>query len=296
MPAERLLASSMVRALMTHRMRGRRIILAYHGIVPDGEPEGGERSLHVRQADFGRQLDRVQDLADVVPLNQIDFPSTGRPRVAITFDDAYRGAVVEGVQEVSGRGLPATIFVAPRHLGRHVFWWDALAGESGMLGSDVRRHALGALAGVDARVRDWAERAGVPSTDDVPMHARTATLDELRHASRIGGISIGSHTWSHANLARLGRTEIVGELRQAHEFLRREFGATYIAWLAYPYGLDSPDARAVAAEMRYDGALRVSGGWHRTSDVPRYGRPRLNVSSGITLSGLGARMNGVVRS
>jgi len=49
-----------------HRISGKRLILAYHGIVPDGAAPAGERSLFVSQRDFAAQLDAVSGIADIV--------------------------------------------------------------------------------------------------------------------------------------------------------------------------------------------------------------------------------------
>src|SRR5258705_8432751 len=120
--------SSAVVGWMTHRrVQGMRMILAYHGVIPEGQAPAGEQALFIAQRDFATHLDMLAAEADVAPLDRIDEPGDGRPRVAITFDDAYAGAVNEGVRELAKRNLPATIFVAPGRLNGHVFWGDALS-------------------------------------------------------------------------------------------------------------------------------------------------------------------------
>ena len=101
------------------RRRSRDVaILAYHNIVPTGESVAGDRSLHVDQADFARQLDLILQYAEVIPLSDIDVPSSGsRLRVVITFDDAYRGAMTAGLAELERRGLPSTVFVPTGLMG-----------------------------------------------------------------------------------------------------------------------------------------------------------------------------------
>src|SRR2546423_5455975 len=107
--AERVLLASGGRAARW-RMRDRTLILAYHNVVPDEQPIFGDRSLHLRRSDFAAQLDALRETHDVVPLPAVLLPSHGpRPRAAITFDDAYAGAVTLGVAEVVARGLPATV-------------------------------------------------------------------------------------------------------------------------------------------------------------------------------------------
>jgi len=192
---ESVLSSFAIRRMVRHRIRGKRLILAYHGIVPEGAKAAGERALFVAQREFAAHLDLLTELADVAPLERIDDAGDGRPRVAITFDDAYRGAVNEGVDELAIRGLPATIFVAPGRLNGHVFWWDALSEASAALDDTIRAHALNKLGGSDERVRAWAQRVRLPSSNALPEYAQTATPAELRKALTHPGITVGSHTW-----------------------------------------------------------------------------------------------------
>ena len=295
-PLELAISTRAVAWVTQRRLRGRRLILAFHGIRPDGEPPAGERTLFVAQRDFAIQLDMLAAESHVVPLDRLDEPGDGRPRVAITIDDAYRGAVTAGVQELAARSLPATIFVAPGRLNNHVFWWDALAHRNANLDEKLRNHALYNLRGADERVRDWAAREGIPTCGELPAYAQSATRDELATALEFNGITLGSHSWSHANLASLGITEVASEVRRSREWLRAQFGEKAIDWLAYPYGLESTQARIAVAEASYAGAVRVDGGWHRTSEVSPFARPRFCIGSGLSLPGLRARLTGAVLS
>jgi peptidoglycan/xylan/chitin deacetylase (PgdA/CDA1 family) len=293
--AECALASSGAGWAMRHRVRGKRLILAYHGIIPDGVSPVGERALFISARDFATQLDTLVELVDVAPLDQIDEEGDGRPRAAITFDDAYCGAVTVGLNELAKRGLPATIFVSPARLNRHVFWWDALADSQGSLDNVIRSCALNEFRGSDERVRGWAAAAALPASDRLPAYAQAATETELRAGLALDGMTIGSHTWSHANLTTLSAPEVSAELERSRDWLRTEFGKKAIDWLAYPYGLDSREARRAAEGAGYRGALRIAGGWHRPSDVSPFARPRLNVSAGVSIAGFRARLLGAVR-
>jgi peptidoglycan/xylan/chitin deacetylase (PgdA/CDA1 family) len=292
--AERVLSSNALGKVTRYRVRGKRLILAYHGIVPDGEAPAGERALFMRQRDFATHLAVLAEVADVAPLNEIDETGDGRPRVAITFDDAYRGAVREGVQELAERRMPATIFVAPGRLDNHVFWWDALAPDSRGLAGSVRDYAIRTLGGVDERVRAWAFSSSTPFSDVLPEYARTATVDELRDAARNPGITVGSHTWSHSSLASLNSEAINSEVVRSRDWLRSRFADKAIPWLAYPYGLDSNLAHLVLADASYRGAVRIVGGWHAAHEFSPFSRPRLNVPAGLSADGLRSRLLGAV--
>jgi peptidoglycan/xylan/chitin deacetylase (PgdA/CDA1 family) len=292
---EQVLSSRAVARTVRHRVRDKRLILAYHGILPEGATPAGERGLFITQREFAAQLDVLASIADVAALTHVDEAGDGRPRVAITFDDAYRGAVIQGVAELAARGLPATIFVAPGRLNGHVFWWDSLAHENLSLDSNVRKHALHSLAGSDERVREWAESTRLPASDRLPAYAQTATCAELHDALQVPGITVGSHTWSHANLASLGPADIAGEIERSLAWLRMEFGEKAIPWLAYPYGLDSEESYHALATASYVGALRIGGGWHRPADVSAFARPRLGIPSNLSIAGFRARLLGAIR-
>jgi len=292
---EHALASSVAGAIASHRVRGKRLILAYHGIVPEGATPAGEQALFVSQRDFAAQLDVLAAMADVAPLERIDEAGDGRPRVAITFDDAYRGAVQEGVHELAMRALPATIFVAPGRLDGHVFWWDALSNQSRLLDEKIRFRALHSLGGSNERVRAWAARERIESSDAMPPYARTATSTELRDALTVPRITVGSHSWSHANLASLSASDVAIELERSRDWLRAEFGEKAIPWLAYPYGIESEETRRAAKNASYAGALRIGGGWYRTTEVSTFSRPRLSIPRNLSLAGFRARLIGAIR-
>lgn len=293
-PLERALGSSGVSWITRHRVRGKRLILAYHGVIPDGSPPAGERALFISQRHFAEHLDLLCAVADVAPLNQLDEEGDGRPRVAITIDDAYGGAVREGVRELVTRSLPATIFVAPGRLDGHVFWWDALSHATGRLDGRIRDYALYALAGSDESVRKWAADVELPVSADLPEYARAASLVQLRAATEHPGITVASHSWSHSNMASLSCAEVCSELTRSREWLQAEFAGKTVAWLAYPYGLDSSTAHRALTQSSYAGALRIAGSWHSIRDVSPFARPRLNVSRGLTVAGLRARLLGAV--
>ena len=295
-PVEALFSSTTVGALTKRRIRSKRLILAYHGVIPDGALPDGEHSLFIAQCDFASQLDMLVDVADVAPLDRLDEEGDGRPRVAITIDDAYHGAVCHGVREIVKRRLPATIFVAPACLDGHVFWWDALASNDGRVERAIRDYALRELDGCGDRVRSWARRNSLVSSRPMSAYACAASLAELRTAVGFPGIKVGSHSWSHANLATLRSNDLDWEVTQSRAWLKSEFGDKAIDWFAYPYGLDSDAARQAVAAASYKGALRIDGGWHEASQVSPFGRPRYNVPAGLSVAGLKARVLGALPS
>lgn len=296
--AERALVVSGVVPFARSRHAGRVLVLAYHNIVPEGERVTGDGSLHLPQRRFAAQLDTIFRTHDVVPLRDaLDARrASKRPAVAITFDDAYDGAMRAGVHELRRRGLPATVFVAPALLGA-TNWWDMLADPAGSaLEETTRQYALDVLQGNRDAILAWAERTGVRvnASADVP---RLATLSLLKSAMRESGIDVQSHSWSHRNLAALDRTELQSELVRPRQWLADECGRLP-SLIAYPYGLHTPDVDRAASTAGYEAAFRVVGGWMAppTSGPRAFALPRFNVPANLSLDGFRIRLAGIAAS
>ena len=298
--AERMLTAEPVTRLARRRRASSTLILAYHNIVPDGEPVAGDMSLHLPQRHFARQLDVLLETHEIVRLTDILEPPPAdarRPRAVITFDDATQGAMTAGVLELESRNMPATVFIAPAFVGGRPFWWDAITGRAGaVMGDELRQYALTNLAGSDAKIRKWAEDEGVPLRQP-PTHQLCATEEQLHQAAG-EEITFGSHTWSHPNLTAVSGAELADELAHPLQWLTERFD-NVVRWLAYPYGFCNADVAAAALEAGYDGALRVDGGWISgglTSGAAQlHMLPRYNIPAGLSVRGFQLRTSGLAR-
>lgn len=288
---EALLARSGAGRALGRSGRGDALVLAYHNIRRDDATPAGDRSLHLPLARFRAQLDLLAATHEVVPLARLfDPPGGRRPRVAITFDDAYHGAVTLGIPEVVSRGLSATVFVTPAFLGGRSFWWDALAERDG-LPEALRVQALEQLQGKDARVRAWASAGAHAVVEPSPDNCCASEAD-LTTIVGMEGITLGSHTWTHPNLARLEAADLADELTRPLAWLRERFGPV-IPWVSYPYGRWSPAVTAAARAAGYRAGLRVDGGWYRMGRDDDFAIPRLNVPAGLSVDGFSLRLAGL---
>lgn len=274
------------------RMAGRSLILAYHNVVADEHRGLGDSSLHLPLTSFVRQLELLESYCTVLPLADVlaGRASSDRPNVAITFDDAYRGAVELAMPELAHRGLPSTLFVAPGLLGRRSFWWDELAGDAGGLDVAVRRHALGVEQGRHDRILRGTEAAELVR----PLPASFGGADEgqVRGLHRQGLVTLAAHSWSHPNLTRVDEAALDDEMTRPLEWLRASEGPT-LPFVAYPYGLSSPEVAAAAERSGYAGGLLVHGGWFEGSPEP-WRIPRYNVPAGLSEDGFMLRLSGVL--
>jgi peptidoglycan/xylan/chitin deacetylase (PgdA/CDA1 family) len=287
--AELALCRSGLTGVLRRLRRHDVLVLAYHNVVPDDAVVRGERSLHVGQEQLQRHLSLLSRTHHVIPVEQIAGPGQGKPRVVITFDDAYLGAVQLGMEVLRELRVPATIFVPPGCLGGQRFWWDVLSSEEAMA-SGLRESALSELAGKSA---DILARANPLSEPQGAMYEKTATEAELDMALAHDGLTLGSHTWSHPNLAELEGAELAEELVRPLEWLRDRYPERTAEWLSYPYGRWSETVALAARRAGYRGAFRIEGGWIRPARDP-FGVPRVNVPSGLSVEGLEVRSSGLM--
>jgi len=155
----------------------KRLILAYHGSFRRVKPCWGEGAL--RPGERFHQASRYSRSCCGCCAARANRRSGCRPSTRRNHDDdAYRGAVTvacasspHGLFPLQSRGTRAT--------DNHVFWWDALSLGTAKLDEKLRNYALYRLGGADERIRAWAARAAIPSCDQLPTYAQTATQAEL---------------------------------------------------------------------------------------------------------------------
>lgn len=269
------------------------LILAYHNIVPHGCRVAGESSLHLMQQLFAAQLDLLEKTHQVIPLEAVrESPLGKKARIVITFDDGYAGAFTAGIEELDRRHLPATFFITPGLLPGRTFWWDEVAA-GGQVASELRRYAIDDMQGRGELVRNALQLT--ESRSVLPQHARTIGYSGLVSAATVPGISFASHTWSHVNLARVSDDEVVRELMESRRWLTERF-RNICDWVSFPYGRSSDRCNDLARACGYSGALRIEGGWISGARRGAFVMPRLNVPSGVSISGFRLRTSGLLVS
>jgi peptidoglycan/xylan/chitin deacetylase (PgdA/CDA1 family) len=192
----RVAESGARRVLPAPEQTGRRVVLCYHSVDPRPSYLGLTPAL------FDEHLAWLQEHCQVVPLKELlaEPRPRGGPYVAITFDDGYADNHAHALPLLSARGMTASFFLAAGFLERDE---EVMAHLSEIWSTP--REQLSPLA--------WSQVA------------------ELRGA----GMSIGSHTWSHRNLAHLSPDEAEADLRRSRELLEGRLGEPVRA-IAYPWG------------------------------------------------------------
>jgi peptidoglycan/xylan/chitin deacetylase (PgdA/CDA1 family) len=200
---------------------------------------------------------RLASLVDLVSGPQISHD--GRPVAAITFDDGYEDNHTYALPILIKFGAPATFFIT-----------------AGLVERDP------------AVVRRFQQLLGCTADDVVPLD--WTQVRELRAS----GMDIGSHTYSHPNLAHLSRSEVEEELRRSKDVLSNRLGYA-IDLFAYPFGKPRVHFTSTTTEVvrtiGYRLAAAVAFRRVRDSDslfsVPRF------FTDGDTIAKLEAKIGGV---
>ena len=289
-----LLESTLVRSGAARVARvlngGSTLVLAYHNVVPDDDAERDASSLHLAKSDFVAHLDFLQEATELLPLDDVGaVPSQRRrPRIALTFDDCYVGAVKLAGVELRRRGIPATYFACPGLVGGKPFWWDEYSAEG--------REALcfHELAGDGDRIREMFAGESVVARS-VTQWRQPASLDDIRELmDRSPELQVGPHTWLHPNLARIGAERLRHELEAPLQWVHEHFPRPS-AWLACPYGFTSDTVRAEAERIGYRGVLEIGGDWVSSRSWNPWQTPRASIPTGLSRLYFQLRVSGLMR-
>ncbi len=115
---------------------------------------------------------------------------------------------------------------------------------------------------------------------------RLMTEDEVR-AIKARGMSLGSHTATHANLPLLDEAEMLRELTDSCD--RLGFLGESFRVFSYPWGQWSPRVVETVKAAGYECALAV-GGWMRTASANTYLLPRVTMTREMGLKDFRSRL------
>lgn len=109
---------------------------------------------------------------------------------------------------------------------------------------------------------------------------RLMSEDEVR-SIKAQGISLGSHTATHANLTLLDHDDLQRQLRDSHDTLTR-LGESFYAF-SYPWAQWSSQVIGAVKDLGYECAV-VAGGQIRLTDLNTYLLPRITMRRNMDLN------------
>ena len=166
------------------KRKSRIVILMYHSISAEFLSE------------FKRQVEGMQKIGRIIPLDQLDVSSEGEITFAITFDDGFRSTAEIGFHFLNELGVPSTIFIPSGGLGKGPHW--------------------------------------VTDPDHRYYHETIIDEDDLRKLSA-GIVEVGSHCVSHRRLTYLPLEEVQRELEDSKQSLEKIMEKP-VRFLAFPFG------------------------------------------------------------
>jgi peptidoglycan/xylan/chitin deacetylase (PgdA/CDA1 family) len=307
----------------TSEMRMLRI-LTYHRIAePEGSGTLNPFLISAAPREFERQMAHLEKHYQAVSAAIVLDALRGKARlpdraVLVTFDDAYRDFAAVAWPILRHHHIPTTLFVPTAFPGnpRRAFWWDWLS--CSVLGSEKKELKCGPLGKVSLKSRperrkalrliqnyaktlphrealEFVDQVRVELGGESPEDA-LLSWDELRKLAR-QGVTMGTHTSSHALLTRVPPSVVREEIRNSLADLRREIRAV-LPILAYPGGAHNESILNIAREEGIEMAVTTQDGHNdlasadplrlsRTNVTPRTTMPILH----IRLSRLGARLD-----
>jgi len=309
-----LLCASGLDAWLGRRPPTLPLILGYHRVVEDGADQAdclpgmaiSRRSLHA-------QLEWVARRYRIVSLDELgshlERGGTGAGLAAITFDDGYRDVHAHGLPVLERMGLPAAVFVVTSSLPTGTRLLHDRLYQIASEAARTRRPLPPPLAALLPRVNGSRPRSALATTRALLTSAAAArlrcVLDDLSaqgawqpppratepldwHTLLLlqrAGITIGSHTHSHAFLGGEDPASVRDELERSRRELVAGLG-TEVDHFAYPDGsFNAGVVRAVAA-AGYRFAYTICA--HRDDTHPLLTLPRVMLWEGSTCGGSGA--------
>lgn len=290
------------------------VVLRYHAVCEPGCTYASH-GISVTPKGFERQVRYLAKHYVVMPLEEaVACLRSGKPlprnAVAITFDDGYHDNYT-AFEILRAHGACATFFLTSNCIDdREVFWVSEVrhlilrtVQPVLKLGVEETSEQTWTLQTVEERevavseVTRLIKSCTLAGREGILQALRTALADVdkpfdgsqlmLRSAQvrdmLDGGMSMGGHTLTHANLPSAGLTDARHELLQCRLDLQQRFGIGAMA-MAYPNGganaYVTDEIQRLARETGYDSAWTSSSGFvDETTDLFR--GPRIGVSESL---------------
>ncbi|MGO9466506.1 MAG: polysaccharide deacetylase family protein [Isosphaeraceae bacterium] len=305
-------------------------VVTYHRIAEPAANPFYDPVISATPDSFRAQINWLCNRTRILTLDElIDRAQDGslghEPTVLVTFDDGYRDNFDVAVPILAERNVPATFFIPTAFFETpHLPWWDeiayvikrtqisrftlqrSLAERACPLEIDLEMMARNTAiitiirAVLDDTIDDTrrfldqlAARAEVAVDAESLGRSLFMNWDQLRRLAESGAeFTIGSHSHSHSNLARLDVDSQRRELTESKQILETRVGREIKAF-AYPYGWPgtfTSGTKAIVAEAGYRLAFASREGVTRAGSFDPLEISRFGVGSGDSAVLLRARI------
>jgi peptidoglycan/xylan/chitin deacetylase (PgdA/CDA1 family) len=278
---------------LSHTGVGRRpsqFVAGYHRTVAEisADPKATIPALCISVKMLERQLDWIGRRFRFVPLDELN--DSPEPVAAVTFDDGYQDFYQHAFPLLKRKGIPAAVFVVTDLIGtselqihdrlylllaRSLSLRDARAQLVHMLATQPQAAVLRFIDTLEARVEIEA---------GVRREHRALNWDEIAEMHR-AGITIGSHTRTHAVLPNEETDRVAAELQGSREALESRLGEP-VRHFAYPCGQFNGATVTAVEQAGYQFAYTICE--HRDTRFPRLTIPRKLLWENSCLDALGS--------
>jgi peptidoglycan/xylan/chitin deacetylase (PgdA/CDA1 family) len=266
-------------------------VVGYHRTVRElpSDPKAGIPSLCVSVKMLERQLDWIGRRFRFVSLDELST-ATSEPVAAVTFDDGYRDFYQYAFPLLKRKGIPAAVFVVTDLVGTselqiHDRLYLLLA--RSMPSRDAQASLESILATrPQSEVLRWIREleASVEIDPGVQKEHRSLNWEEIAEV-RKAGITIGSHTQTHAVLPNEGFSKVAAELRGSRDVLEQRLGEP-VRHFAYPCGQFNSPTIAAVERAGYEFGYTICN--HRANRSPALTIPRKLLWENSCLNALGS--------
>jgi peptidoglycan/xylan/chitin deacetylase (PgdA/CDA1 family) len=304
-------------------------VLTYHRIAQPETNSFYDPVISSTPDSFRAQVEWLCDHTRILALEElIDRAQSNSPwqesTVLITFDDGYRDNFDVALPILAERNVPATFFLPTEFLDTpQVPWWDYVAYvikrtrvcrlrlersfKGRELPLDVDLETMPQSTAIMTIVRallddtvddecwflhELARRAEVDVDTEALGRSLFVSWDQVRQLTESDtDFTIGSHSQSHSNLARLDDESQYREMTVSKQVLERHVGCEIKAF-AYPYGWPgtyTTHSKALVAQAGYRLAFTSREGINRPNTFDPLEISRLGVGAGDSTDLLRAR-------
>ena len=301
-----------IRALEMFRSRPGILIINHHRVGDANISRFDRGVFSATDEQLDEQTKYLKRHFPIVCGDELEELVTGKKKltrlhVAITFDDGYLDNYTHAFDMLRSNNCPASFFLVPEYVGtNYVPWWDAIAylirntekkeislqlpvplkltlgknRESAIL-AVLRHYKRADNTDGDAFIAELKDEAACVIPEPGRRFLNWSEAKEMKS----GGMTIGSHTYSHHILGQLSLDSQHWQLDQSKRTLEEQLGGE-ISTLAYPVGSTtafSQSTEEIAHALGYKMCFSFYGGLNTPGTIRHTNIFRTSMSTEFSL-------------